>query len=346
MVRAVSTLTLPDSAAFSAKGLESKLHHVPGTGNGGLPYTLGLMQIKRAGLDEATAPAVLLVHGAISNGKIFWSGSGRGLAPFLAAQGCNCFVADLRGRGYSAPSLEEEHRATGQVLHGQLGTIRDDLPTLAAAVSALSNRPDQRQSWVAHSWGGVLLAAAYARSGPASLPDVDSLMCFGTKRHISQWRSLDYLRMVAVGWNLLCPLAARAWGYLPGPDMQRLGIGMDGETEASLRECRAWVDSPVAWVDPADGFDYGTAWANLASPPPPTWHLCGSEDTVLGHPKDVRRWADQTPGPGARFTELEGYGHNDMVTGRKCDVEHFPEVSEWIHHHAATPRRHSRFMSA
>lgn len=336
----LSTMSLPNCAAFVASGLDFKLHHVPGTGSGGKPYTLGLMQIKRNELDEATAPAVLMVHGAISNGKMFYSSSGRGLAPYLAGQGFNCFVADLRGRGYSAPSLEEEYRTAGQVTHGQIGAIRDDLPTLAAAVSTLSKRPDKRQSWVAHSWGGVLLASAYARCEPATRPHVDSMVCFGTKRHISQRCSLQYAGMIGFGWNLWCPLVAKVCGYLPGSAVQRAGIGMDGETAESLRECRAWVNSPVEWVDPVDGFNYGAAWrAQRTPPPPPTWHLSGSEDAVLGHPKDVQLWAEQTPSPGSRLTELAGYGHNDMVTGRKCDAEHFPGVSSWMHQHAVAPER-------
>ena len=59
---------------------------------------------------EATprdAPAVLLLHGAIGNGRIFASKRGdKGLAIFLAKHGYRTFVADLRGRGRSVPNLK------------------------------------------------------------------------------------------------------------------------------------------------------------------------------------------------------------------------------------------------
>lgn len=48
--------------------------------------------------EGCTGSAVLLLHGAIENGKIFYTEKNKGFAPFLAKNGYNCFVADLGER--------------------------------------------------------------------------------------------------------------------------------------------------------------------------------------------------------------------------------------------------------
>lgn len=93
---------------YSKSGLERVIVHVP-TGN---EHTLALTNIKRPDID-ASAPAVLMLHGAISNGKVFYSDKAHGLGPFLAKSGMNVFIGDLRGRGLSQPSLEDEAKQLG-----------------------------------------------------------------------------------------------------------------------------------------------------------------------------------------------------------------------------------------
>ena len=46
---------------------------------------------------------VLMIHGAVENGRIFYSNSGKGLAPFLCNSDSDVFVIDLPGRGESQP---------------------------------------------------------------------------------------------------------------------------------------------------------------------------------------------------------------------------------------------------
>ena len=105
----------------------------------------------------------------------------RGLAPFLARQGFNVFVADLRGRGQSTPSLKEEAK-TGGAKHGQLEYIRDDIPQMLEAVQEIADQ--HKVHCVAHSWGGVLIASAMGRK-PEVADAVASQVYIGTKRYIS-----------------------------------------------------------------------------------------------------------------------------------------------------------------
>jgi alpha-beta hydrolase superfamily lysophospholipase len=99
----------------------------------------------------------------------------------LARQGFNVFVADLRGRGQSTPSLKEEAKAGG-ARHGQLEYIRDDIPKMVEAVQQIAEQ--QKLHCVAHSWGGVLFASAMGRT-PAVADAVASQVYVASKRFIS-----------------------------------------------------------------------------------------------------------------------------------------------------------------
>ena len=56
---------------------------------------------------------VFLVHGAIENGRIFYSDNGKGFAPYLQKQGFDVYVLDLRGRGKSLPTLRKGAEQAG-----------------------------------------------------------------------------------------------------------------------------------------------------------------------------------------------------------------------------------------
>ncbi|HEY9044239.1 MAG TPA: alpha/beta hydrolase, partial [Rheinheimera sp.] len=53
-------------------------------------------------MQQGIAP-VLMLHGAIENGRIFYSHSGKGLGCYLADNGFMVYCADFAGRGLSKP---------------------------------------------------------------------------------------------------------------------------------------------------------------------------------------------------------------------------------------------------
>ena len=65
---------------------------------------------------------VFMLHGSIENGKIFYSNSGKGFAPYLANNNYDVFVADLRGRGKSSPSINTHSN------FGLIEAINEDMP--------------------------------------------------------------------------------------------------------------------------------------------------------------------------------------------------------------------------
>ena len=100
---------------------------------------------------DASNPSLLLIHGSIENGKIFYSDSGKGFAPWIAKQGYDVFVVDLRGRGLSTPKISREST------WGQAETLAEEYP---AIFSWLAEFKGSLRIYVAtHSWAGVNVLA-------------------------------------------------------------------------------------------------------------------------------------------------------------------------------------------
>ncbi|NVO01003.1 MAG: alpha/beta fold hydrolase [Geobacteraceae bacterium] len=265
-----------------------------------------------------------MIHGAIENGRIFYSESGKGLAPYLAAKGFDVFVVDMRGRGKSSPSI-----GRGSVF-GQTEAIMEDIPALINAVRNIHG--DRPLQWVAHSWGGVLLTSFLARF-PEQVKGVKSLVYFGSKRTIRVWNIWRILKVDLV-WNIICPLACLFAGYLPA---RQLRFGSDSETTKFYRQSAEWVKND-AWVDTDDGFDYGAAVRKIILPP--IWYIAAKNDHALGHPDDVRDFMNSTGEQKSRFTilgrqngSLHDYDHINMLTHPDAVSDHFPKVAEWLQQH-------------
>ncbi|HKY64275.1 MAG TPA: alpha/beta fold hydrolase [bacterium] len=279
------------------------------------------LHLRRIYRDPEGEP-IFLLHGSIENGRIFYSESGKGLGPYLAQAGFDVYVGDLRGRGLSRPPIGRHSR------YGQTEAILEDLPAFLSEIRRRRGRPPRH--WVAHSWGGVLLMALYARS-PEWRAGLESVLCFGTKRRIAVFNREKFLK-IDLFWNLAAPLLARIYGYLP---MVEWKMGSDNETASSLRQNRAWVKAGSPWVDPQDGFDYGEALRS--APPPPTFHFAAIKDAYLGHPEDVQDFIRETKPRGLKYHLLSrengqrhDYGHIDMLTHPDAPQDHFPMALDWL----------------
>ncbi|MDQ2070027.1 alpha/beta fold hydrolase [Natronospira bacteriovora] len=271
---------------------------------------------------------VLMLHGAIENGRIFYSQSARGLAPWLAQQGYDVWVMDLGGRGESLPAIADHPRR--RQAYSQTASIVEEIPAVLDYLQ--QQRPGARQHWVAHSWGGVMLNAVLARF-PDYARRLTALCYFGSKRRVRvwNWQRLLYVDLI---WCWLCPLISRIHGYLPA---RRLRFGSDDESLLSHRQSSRWVRRR-RWIDEEDGFDYGQALSQLSLPP--TLYLAGAGDRALGHPDDVQRLMEES-GQGEKTLHLlskanghaRDYGHIDMLTARDAAEDHFPLVLDWFARH-------------
>ncbi len=300
----------------SKRRLVQKSHFIPVSKDD----TLHLKRIHR---DPQGTP-VFMLHGAIENGRIFYSESGKGLAPYLAGKGYDVYIADLRGRGASRPRLNRSSH------YGQTEAITEDIPALLNAIIDL--RGEVPQHWLAHSWGGVLLSSYLARF-PGHRRLVKSLVYFGTKRSV-RVRNLHRLLMIDVGWKWLFSLVVGIAGYLPA---DKLKVGSDNETAKSHYHSKQWVRTGP-WVDPEDDFDYAFAIKQIKLPP--AWYVAAKGDRCLGHPEDVRRFISEAGEQDYRFSvlslengNLHDYGHIDMLTHADAVNDHFPMVADWLEKH-------------
>jgi pimeloyl-ACP methyl ester carboxylesterase len=64
---------------------------------------------------ESTTNA-LLIHGSLEDGRIFYSKSGKGLAPYFQNHGHNVYVPDFQGRGESSPHPKELDKGHDEIL--------------------------------------------------------------------------------------------------------------------------------------------------------------------------------------------------------------------------------------
>ncbi len=119
-------------------------------------------------------------------------------------------------------------------------------------------------------------------------------------------------------------------------DANYYGIGSDNETKKSLADSVVWTKNSD-WHDPTDGFDYFQA-AKLIDWPP-TWHLTGSKDKVLGHATDVIVFIEEY-NPHAKFTllskpsgNMQNYDHINILTHPDALEDHFPLLVIWLKSH-------------
>ena len=314
--------TIPTkAAALAAEGIDMAYditrHSIALASDGGV-------QLTRFRPAEPAQAVVLCWHGAIESGRIVHSRSGKGLAPWLAERGFDVFVADQRGRNGALP-----HPARGVRLD-QTDVIREEIP---AAIDRTLELSGQSQLHViAHSWGGVLLAAHLARC-PTNRKRIASQVYFGSKRCVHSW-SPQRLLYVDLIWKGAGALVRGLWGYIPA---RRLGWGSDDEYAGMHRQSVAWV-RPSAWRDTRDGFDYAAALSDGGLPP--TLHLAGAVDRALGHPGDVARFVAEC-GPHTQRQRLLGrsaglrrdYGHLDMLTHPQAAEEVYPLAKAWLDAH-------------
>lgn len=266
--------------------------------------------------------SVFMLHGSMECGTIFYSNSGKGLAPYLASKGYRVLVPDMAGRGLSSPNVGRGSRSN------QNRVILEDIPFLLRSIrNEYGSIPDH---WVAHSWGGVIMLAHLVRIKDFHPKSVSFL---GTKRRISVI-NLRRLFAVDVVWTFIGEIMSSILGYFPA---RKMGIGAENEPSGLYRDTRKWVYSHK-WIDPTDGFNYDEEFSK--SQIPPTLYIAGINDSFLGNPVDVQLLMESANGLKDHFMLLSrhnghklDYGHINMCTSRYAVVDHFPEIVNWMKKH-------------
>ena len=277
------------------------------------------LHLKRIFTDESGQP-VFMVHGSIENGRIFYSESGKGLAPYLAKAGYDVFIADLRGKGKSTPKINKDST------FGLTEVIREDMPAFINKIKEIKGNAPQH--WFSHSFGGVLMLACLALN--PEIVRLSSMVTFGNKRYL-QTQSFKRFMMLNLGWYFLGSMILMVKKFLPA---KKMNLGADDETKKTFRETNQWLERKE-WRDWYDGFDYAAKLRELSLPP--VLSLTGANDPVLGRKEDCQRLLDEIESKnhevvviGKENGNLHDYNHNDLVTHRDAPEDHYKIVLEWM----------------
>ena len=155
---------------------------------------------------------VFMLHSTLQDGTTFYTDDGSGLACYLARQGYDVYVADLRGKGKSWP------RVNSRSCFGYHQAITEDIPTLLKKI--VIKRGKVPQIWIGHGWGGVLMCSYYARYGDNPCP-VARMVHFGARRRIRTFNPTKKFFFNFL-WLKLSGLLVRINGYMPAR-LLRLG---------------------------------------------------------------------------------------------------------------------------
>ena len=281
------------------------------------------LHLKRISIAKGGIP-VLMVHGMIESGRIFYHESGKGLGSYLAQQGYDVFVADLRGIGLSEPAISSASK------HGQTETVCEDIPSLIEFV--LTTTQQRKLHLTAHSWGGVYINAALARQ-PSLIESIYASIYFGSKRSV-RVNNPDRWLKINLMWNIIGGIYSKFFGYL---DAKRLTMGADNETAKTHAQVAAWI-AQDNWIDSDDGFNYQHALQTINLPA--TWYIAAIDDHSLGHREDMQRFMQECGEHFQRHTLLSqkngnaiDYDHVSMLTSALAVEDYFPQLLEWMSEH-------------
>lgn len=268
---------------------------------------------------SSSKPPLIFIHGAIEDGKIFYSKKGKGLAPYLSKEGHRCFVVDLRARGLSSPPLPEAQD------FNQHDILQEDIPAVLRFVKEKTG--NDKFSFVTHSWGGVLVNSFLLKS-PQWIPFCVRNVHVSTKRRVGVL-NLHRFFYIDLMWLIVGKIILLLKGYLPAN-----WYGPEGESKGTLKDSQKWVYS-YSWLDKKNGLDYNylADQHNL----PPTFYLTGAGDKCLGHYKDVKRFALESRHPlrdVLLISKSKGhkhdYDHINILTHPDAEEDHFQIIRDYL----------------
>jgi pimeloyl-ACP methyl ester carboxylesterase len=316
--------------------------HYARTDDGAL---LALYRYVPANPDPAKFPAIL-AHG-FTETRFAFDLPGRSLPRYLADQGREAWVVELRGQG-------DSRRAIGRPLPWQFDFddhARRDVPAAIDAVIAKSGAP--KVHWIGHSMGGMVLYAYLAWAGGdariARGVTLGSPGTFTAFRDPLAWlvhadRLLRHRKVLATGfyttfWLPLVALGLLRLRFLGNPENLR------GRTYTTyLAHAIADVGMGVAaqfahfirtgtFTARVDGFDYQANFSRITTP---LLMIAGGGDTLVRTFR-VKATHDAVASPEKEYLRVgkrDGfaldYGHGDLTIGDRAPEEVWPRIAAWL----------------
>ncbi len=293
---------------------------------------------------------VVLCHGLDSNRYIFDLKPGPSLARYLARNGIDVWVAELRGAGMSdRPGffVTDVPRSWSFDDH-----LKFDLPAIISHV--LERTGAEKLHWIGHSMGGILIQAYLSSHRDAPLA---SAITIGAPADFSRIRmkGLKLLSAIRIflkafpvppmpfNGRLVLPIAHRLPTFLLGlfyppnisPRVVRQMVAVGSELITSTR---LWMDFGRFLHTKQLCSENGEPYLkNFDQCRVPLLIIAGSKD-LMAPPEAVKAAVTGDQAAGERtyriFGKAEGcqedYGHIDMIVGKNAQDEVYPLILEWL----------------
>lgn len=278
------------------------------------------LELQRCYRDVSGTP-VIMVPGFLENCQVFLPSkhSEAALAPFLASQGYDVYLAEMRGKGNSWPNIG---RPSNWGIHE---AVCEDIPAHLGMVEKL--RPNTPQFWIGQGMGGLLLSCSYARIEQLLSP-VIGIAHFAAAREcaLGSWRqSVNYQV-----WLLGMVFGNFFNGYVGNPFTEP----SCRETRHTWKVWRRWHRGED-WLDPVDKLDYKAALQQ--KPLPPSLYIANHAKDLWGNINDCRAWVHELgPHDGRLITISKPGGNSHNYSSRNilrhpaaCD-DHYVQLQAWM----------------
>ncbi|MGH1472131.1 MAG: alpha/beta fold hydrolase [Cellvibrionaceae bacterium] len=284
---------------------------------------------------NAEGTPILLLSGFLDSSQIFlpkFNSSAQdkgGLATFLASEGYDVYLADLRGKGDSWP------QASRRASWGIHESICEDIPAHLAMIDKL--RPGVPQFWMGQDLGSLQLLAAFGRfqsegiQGRHLFAPVVGMAHFSAsrRRQVETWVAKQKYN----SWNAYCALSRLMAGYITLP----FGESVSRETLGAFETWRQWQEEEK-WVDPVDAYDYREALS--ATQLPPSLYITNREQELWGSPTDCRALISELGPHDGRMIIVSKKGGNErdytvngLLRHPSSCTDHFQQLKYWLEEH-------------
>lgn len=298
--------------------------------------------VERVGPEGDCKGAVVLCHGLSANGLAF-DLPGRSLARFLAEQGYECFIPDLRGARHSTQPKG------GWCIDDY---IEQDLPAVLDLVREQALKGPIH--WLGHSLGGLLFVM-YASEHPETF--VQRVITVASGLNYSQGDSVYHGLRKALPWarplrklpmGIANQVASRFSKYvhLPIENMKFYRPNVEAEVIQTLMS-EGFGPVPTALLaDLNTSFEAGgLARCKGTFPYADLWPLYRFPTLMLAGSKDAQCPVEAVDGSARMISHLdelsvlafgrehghyEDYGHFDLLVGRHAPTEVWPHLVEWL----------------
>lgn len=253
---------------------------------------------------------LILVHGMFSNRRFWLSEKRIGLAAKLSDLGYDCFILERRGIGRSS----KQDYKTASLMQ----CIKYDLK--AVQELALAENP-QPAFWIAHSFGGVLTAAATAQKH-VDTAKIRALVNFSSQLTVGK-------HMLNFPFSLITIAIAKSLGFFPSKALQ---LGPENEPPETAIDCTRLV----AAAKNRGKNDYWQGFDNIKAP---VLAFASEGDNIDPH-QGCKQLLDKMGSVdktfillGKKHGHLQDYSHAGMVVSKDAIQEVWPLLFKWLEQH-------------